>query len=69
VALGADAGSGGGALPFGRALACACGAGALASWVTTPLDLAKMRMQAPGRPDFFGCLFEATRGSVAQVVF
>ena len=30
---------------FGGTLACACAAGSAASWITSPLDLAKMRMQ------------------------
>jgi hypothetical protein len=32
-------------LPFSYTLACSCGSGAAASWLTSPLDLAKLRLQ------------------------
>ena len=32
-------------IPFQWTLICSCGAGALASWLTSPLDMAKLRLQ------------------------
>jgi hypothetical protein len=32
-------------LPFQSILCCSCSAGALASWITSPLDMAKLRLQ------------------------
>ncbi|KAL7563329.1 hypothetical protein ACA910_016684 [Epithemia clementina (nom. ined.)] len=32
-------------LPFHWTLACSCGASSLASWITSPLDMAKLRLQ------------------------
>ena len=32
-------------IPFHWTLACSCGAGAIASWLTSPLDMAKLRLQ------------------------
>ena len=34
-----------GELPFSSIIMCSCSAGALASWLTSPLDMAKLRLQ------------------------
>ena len=53
-----------GTVSFADALPCALGAGALASWLTAPLDLAKLRVQvhrgADG-PSFLRALVDASR--------
>ena len=65
---------------FADALPCALGAGAAASWLTAPLDLAKLRVQvhrgADG-PSFLRALVDASkagprglfRGAGARVLF
>ncbi|KAL7517844.1 hypothetical protein ACHAWX_002723 [Stephanocyclus meneghinianus] len=55
-----------GNLPFLHLVACSAGAGALASWLTSPLDMAKLRLQVqrgriaamptPGRYQYKGML-------------
>ena len=65
---------------FGDALPCALGAGALASWLTAPLDLAKLRVQVhqgASGPSFIRALADASatglrglfRGAGARVLF
>jgi len=69
-----------GTVSFAAALPCALGAGALASWLTAPLDLAKLRVQVhrgAGGPSFLRALVDASkagprglfRGAGARVLF
>lgn len=55
------------AVPFHVALPCAMAASAAASWLTAPLDLAKLRVQVhqgPGGPSFLRALGDASRGGL-----
>jgi len=53
-------------LPFLWTLACSAGAGALASWLTSPLDLAKLRLQVSrGRAAAAGASASGGAGDVA----
>jgi len=56
-------------MPFHVALGCSLGAGAAASWLTAPLDLAKLRMQVgrEGTSGFAGELGAAFAGRVVCV--